>query len=800
MKMKNAFALLAGVLCSTLGFGQLNMTLLGQLDYQNLHNSDLSDIWGYVDGNGNEYALVGVNDGGLSIVDVTTPSNPQEVFFTPGPGSIWRDIKTWGDYAYMTTEGGGGLVIVDMSGLPGNTNLPVTTYDYTNGPADNSAHNLYIDENGICYIFGADRGEGGVIMLDVATNPMAPVEVGEFDLWYAHDGVARGDTLYVGHILDGFFSIVDVSDKANPVLLGTMTTPSDFAHNVWFSDDGDYLYTTDEVAGAYLTAYDISDPTDIQELDRIQSNPGSEVIPHNTHFFNDYLITSYYRDGVTIHDVSNPTNMIEVGNYDSSPLSGDGFNGCWGVYPWLPSGNIIASDIEGGLIILGATYVRGCYLQGNVTDAVTTFPLGAVQVELLTTSGTDMTGIAGDYSTGTPNAGTYDVAFYRPGYERDTAYGVVLTNGNVTVQDIALTPLPSFTLTGDVTGVSSGGGIGNASIIIENDEFQYEINANGNGDFSIGPFYDGTYDIAVGQWGYVTYCEQNVTITDGSTLNIQLEEGYYDDFTFDFNWSVSGDAVVGVWERGEPVGTYWGGNTQSNPEEDVNTDCYDQAYVTGNNGGNPGTDDVDDLNTVLTSPTFDLSNYLDPYVSYYRWWFNASGGQTPNDSLYAVISNGTQSAVVDLVFGEEENAAWTPVSIRVLDYVSLSTNMTITFHTADWSTSGSGGNLVEAGIDVFRVEEVGQVGIEDELAGTQLVEAYPNPFDELLNVKYAFTTPLNGAAKLQVLDLQGRVVHEQALLNESGTIVINAELSNGLYLVQLTNGNEILAPVKVAKR
>ena len=161
----------------------------------------------------------------------------------------------------------------------------------------------------------------------------------------------------MGHISDGHMSIWDVSDKANPVILGQQVTPGNFSHNLWMSDDGDYIYTTDEITNGFIGEFDISDPTNIVELDRIQSSPGMDVIPHNSHFIDDYIVTSYYRDGVTVHDVANKGNMVEVGNFDTSPsFSGDGFNGCWGVYPWLPSGNIITSDIENGLHILGVTY------------------------------------------------------------------------------------------------------------------------------------------------------------------------------------------------------------------------------------------------------------------------------------------------------------------------------------------------------------------------------------------------------------------------------------------------------------
>src|SRR5690606_7637462 len=149
---------------------------------------------------------------------ISDPTQPQEIFFVPGPSSIWREVKVWGDHAYITTEAeDGGVTIVDLSPLPQSTTLPYTVF-----LADdwNTSHSLFIDENGRMYIFGSSRGNGGAIMYDLTADPMAPVEVGEYDQWYVHDGYARGDTLYAAHIYDGFFTIVDVSDPASPQLLG----------------------------------------------------------------------------------------------------------------------------------------------------------------------------------------------------------------------------------------------------------------------------------------------------------------------------------------------------------------------------------------------------------------------------------------------------------------------------------------------------------------------------------------------------------------------------------------------------
>ncbi|MCB0676683.1 MAG: hypothetical protein KDC30_08350, partial [Saprospiraceae bacterium] len=112
--------LLAVVGSTALSFAQLNMSLLSQIDY----NPELNDVWGWVAADGTEYALVGLYNG-VSIVSLADPANAEEVVFIPGQGSTWRDIKTWGDFAYVTTDQNGtteGLLVIDLSGLPNSIN------------------------------------------------------------------------------------------------------------------------------------------------------------------------------------------------------------------------------------------------------------------------------------------------------------------------------------------------------------------------------------------------------------------------------------------------------------------------------------------------------------------------------------------------------------------------------------------------------------------------------------------------------------------------------------------------------
>lgn len=433
--MKLLLTFIAVIALSFTTFAQTNMDMLGQLSY----SDQLSDIWGYVDEEGNEYALVGTYSG-LSVVDVTDPANPNEVFFGEGPNSIWRDIKTWGDYAYVSNESSGGVYIVDLSPLPGGSITMTSNFTGSVYPFS-SIHNLYIDETGKLYIFGANNGFGGAIICDLTEDPMNPVELGRFDDFYLHDGMARGDTLWGGGIYVGVLAAIDVSDPANPTVMGTVDTPSQFCHNAWVSDDGSHVFTTDEVSSGYIGAYNVTDLDNMIETDRIQTAPGSGVIPHNAHVMNDFIITSYYTEGVVIHDASNPNNIIEVGHYDTSPnYSGSGYNGSWGAYPFLPSGNILASDMEEGLYILSVDYIRASFVEGTVTDSITNDPLFNVTVEIVGTELVAQTTFDGAYQFGTTISGVFDVKFSKDEYVTKVMNDVEIISGELVVIDAALSP------------------------------------------------------------------------------------------------------------------------------------------------------------------------------------------------------------------------------------------------------------------------------------------------------------------------------------------------------------------------
>lgn len=767
--------LLIFVSCIAFSQGSLNLNLLGSLDYP---NADGNDIWGWKSQLGSEYALVGLTTG-FSVVDVSIPSNPIEQFYIQGANSTWRDIKTWNNYAYVTTEGGGGLLIVDLSDMTGNTYSYFEEFD--------SAHNIYIDENGVAYIFGSNISNGGVLFYDVNSDPWNPQLIGSWEDEYVHDGMARGDTLWLACIYAGVFYGVDVSDKSNPINLGSHPTPNNFSHNIWISDDGNYVFTTDEVSGGYLGAYDISDMSNITEVDRIQSSPGGGVVPHNTHVDGNFIVTSYYTDGTVVHDVTYPNNMVEVAYYDSYSGAGAGFNGCWGTYPFLDSDIIISSEMNSGpngagqLLIFNRDYQQACYLEGNVTDASNGSSLINANVEILTTSITSNTNLLGNYNTGVASSGNYQVIFSMPGYVSQTLQAT-LTNGIVTVLDAQLNPMVPFSMNGVVLDGTTK--IEDAYVILENNDFVFETMTNQNGGFGFSTIYESTYNVTVGKWGYITYCGTAYVSPTANTLTINLLSGYYDDFSFDFGWMEDNStATSGFWERGIPNGTTYNGQI-FNPEVDASGDCGQYALVTGNlDSGSAGTDDIDDGMVDINSPEFDLTSYETPYIKFSTWFANGGGGgnppPAPNDSMIVLITD----AMGNMVTLKEKTVnnlmyQWEETLIKIEDYIMPTSQM----HLVIKATDSNPGHLVEAGFDSFQIIDSASVSINEFLNNEILV--YPNPIKSTLFINVESNT------KIKIIDIQGRELITNQLKIGQNSIDVSCLLP-GIYMLISQNKHSI---------
>ena len=310
-----------------------------------------------------------------------------------------------------------------------------------------------------------------------------------------------------------------------------------------------------------------------------------------------------------------------------------------------------------------------------------------------------------------------------------------------------------------------------------------------SGNFSINSvsgqyFYDDYYEVVVGKWGYRTSCNyEYITLSTNNLSIITLDDGYYDDFTFDYGWTITGQATDGMWEIGDPEGTSTGGST-INPDDDIDGDCYVNAYVTDPDDGNQtGSNDVDDGDAVLTSPTLDLSSYSTPHIHYYRWFANASwgggggGGGTPDDSLIVSITDGNSTVEVEVITSNSPNlSSWQQNSFKVSDYLAPTSSMQIIFYTADLQNGNS--NYVEAGVDKFQVTNsaIPPVSVVD-LSEKDFI-LYPNPSNNFIVVKS------EEIGDIEIYNLLG----EKVLTSKKFTLLKEIDISilpKGLYILKL---------------
>ncbi len=78
-------------------------------------------------------------------------------------------------------------------------------------------------------------------------------------------------------------------------------------------------------------------------------------IDHNMYILGNRVFQANYTSGVRVLEIGDLSNseLTEIAFLDTFPDSGTAsFDGLWSVYPFLPSGNIIASDRTNGLFIL----------------------------------------------------------------------------------------------------------------------------------------------------------------------------------------------------------------------------------------------------------------------------------------------------------------------------------------------------------------------------------------------------------------------------------------------------------------
>ncbi len=334
-----------------------------------------NEVWGYVDGSGNEYAVI-CSPEEVHFIDLSTPSSPTlKNTFTGTGQSTWRDVKSYGNYVYVVHDNNNnapstdeGLWIFDMSALPsGNVvDLGFLKTDF------GRSHNIFIDEpNARLYVAGSNTESTGMIVYSLA-NPAAPSLLASVDLstgtrgGYVHDLYVRDHIAYCNSEsgadgVGGMFAL-DFTDPTSPSYLADINEGG-YNHSSWMTDDGSHVVFATETQGAPLYIVDVTDvPNGNFGVAKAMQHPllapmHMDNTAHNPLIRGNFCFVSYYEDGVQVWDISDPTNPSIAGYYDMiANTSYSGTSGVWGVYPFLPSGNILVSEESTGLYVLRTTF------------------------------------------------------------------------------------------------------------------------------------------------------------------------------------------------------------------------------------------------------------------------------------------------------------------------------------------------------------------------------------------------------------------------------------------------------------
>jgi choice-of-anchor B domain-containing protein len=368
LKLHFIFILLCAVLflfqSNSYGQPTHNTVLLAHKNDHPTSNQDqYSACWGYVAPNGREYAIIGCQPG-TAFYDITDTTNIHEVGFvnSTAPGSyynLWREMKVYSHYAYIVSEvPNSGIQIVDLQYLPDSIHYLGKFLV----PSHSSSHS--ISQSGpYLYVNGCNPSFGqGVTVLDLTSNPAAPVRRGSWNTKYVHDCRILNDTIWAANIYQsdgGTISIINSTNKDNLVFVNSwVNNPNPGPHNIAITTDRRFALTTDEyplVQPRELKVWNIQNLNNVTLTTVWQPTGITTAVVHNVEIYGNYAVIAHYAAGIRIVDISNPASPQEVAWYEtySSPNTFD-YVGCWGVY-MFPSGKVIGSDMQTGLYVIKTT-------------------------------------------------------------------------------------------------------------------------------------------------------------------------------------------------------------------------------------------------------------------------------------------------------------------------------------------------------------------------------------------------------------------------------------------------------------
>jgi choice-of-anchor B domain-containing protein len=629
-----------------------NVSLHAWINLNTFGATSGNDCWGYTSPSGREYALMGVSNA-LQVVEITNPGTPVIVGSVSHTNTSWGDIKTYGHYAYVVNDnGGGGMDIVDLSDVD-NGNITLVQR-MTDGGLSTS-HNVVIDlDSGYLYLAGANLNDGRLMAYDLS-DPENPALAGQVDAiqgTYVHDAqivtftVGPNAGKQIAFCANGGtgLDIYDVTNKSNMFRLSRTTYANlAYAHQCWLSEDRQYIYLNDELDGVNETViFDVSNLS--SPLAAGSYNSGVNATDHNLYVRDGLIYEAEYRAGLRVFCAADPLNPVQVGWFDTYPENDiSGFDGAWSTYAFFDSGTVLISDINRGLFIVD---VSAALSAGAMTFS---YPQG--QPDLVAPQGGTSVRVEADGVCGAVASDTGLLHY-------DTGGGFAT---------VALDVVSAGVFDGTFPALDCGSTV----------SYYVSLESEGGSTFT-DPLNAPTTTYSA------TVASDQVTVLS-------------DDFEIDQGWTPENlGASSGDWQRGVPVDDP---NWQYDPSADA--DGSGQCYLTENVVGNS---DVDGGAVRLTSPLFDLTG-ADVGISYEYYLFLTDAN---NDALLVEISpNGDAGPWTPIAtHSTSGGTTWRHHEITGSEIEGAGVTRTSTMKVRYTATDADPQSVVESGIDGFEVSEL----------------------------------------------------------------------------------------------
>ena len=349
-----------------------------------------NDSWGWTDPDTDrEYAMMGTTDG-ISFVDVTEPTAPVVLGRLPTrtTSTVWRDVKTVGNYAYIGSEASNhGMQIFDLTRLRDVASPPqLFTSDAEYLGFGNSHNIVTLAERDLVVAVGTNTCARGLHMVDVS-DPLEPTFAGCFsEDGYTHDAqcviYSGPDPDYQGSSIcvasnEDTVTFVDITDPSAPVMLSRASYPNTaYTHQGWLTEDQRYFIADDEIDEStfqFNTRTLVFDASDLDNPQYVGAHLGPvAAIDHNLYVRGDLVFQANYRSGLRVLRIGDlsEAELTNEAFFDTYPADdGRGYEGAWNVYPFFPSGTIIVSDRQRGLFVLRVDGFNPLSAEGPDTPA-----------------------------------------------------------------------------------------------------------------------------------------------------------------------------------------------------------------------------------------------------------------------------------------------------------------------------------------------------------------------------------------------------------------------------------------------